>query len=71
MWKNLQKIRPRKAMKEFINQIYITANTICHSEMNDYANELEQAFQSFNIEKEESLFHSFPDIIEKLKTDKL
>ncbi|GET34438.1 hypothetical protein PbJCM13498_33010 [Prolixibacter bellariivorans] len=69
-WKSLQKIRPRKTMKEFIDEVSAVAETINHSEITNYVQELEQAFQSFNIEKEEALFRAFPEIIEKLKTEK-
>lgn len=57
-------------MKEFIDEVSAVVETINHSEITNYVQELEQAFQSFNIEKEEALFRAFPEIIEKLKTEK-
>jgi len=70
-WKSMQKIRPRKTMKEFIEEISASTEIIHAPEIKSYLQELEHAFQTFNIEKEETLFRAFPEIIAKLKTEKL
>ncbi|GET22298.1 PAS domain-containing hybrid sensor histidine kinase/response regulator [Prolixibacter denitrificans] len=69
-WNSMQRIRPRKMMKEFIEEISANTEIIHHPEIKSYLQELDHAFHTFNIEKEETLFRAFPEIIEKLKTEK-
>lgn len=70
-WNNMQRIRPRKMMKEFIEEITARTEIMHDPELKSYLQELEHAFHTFNIEKEETLFRAFPEVIARPKTEKL
>jgi TFIIF-interacting CTD phosphatase-like protein len=68
-WENVNKIKARNSIKEFINKLKIIAVEYDSKLLLDYTSELISTFESFKVMQIKYLLNEFPSKIEKIKTN--